>query len=86
MINDNKKVSYVQNSKIQKYNLFTVYRFYWFVIKFKNIIYLQYIDFIGIPSAVNRRPMYNLFATFVGDKAIESRPTLIMGKGNVSTY
>ena len=41
---------------------------------------------IGITSALNRRPMYNLSATFVGDKAIEGRPTLIMGKGNVSTY
>ena len=41
---------------------------------------------IGIPSALNRRPMYNLSATFVGDKAIESRPTLIRVKGNVSTY
>ena len=41
---------------------------------------------IGIPGALNRRPMYNLSATFVGDKAIESRPTLIRGKGNVSTY
>ena len=40
---------------------------------------------IGITSALNRRPMYNLYATFVGDKAIESRPTLIMSKGNVST-
>ena len=41
---------------------------------------------IWIPSALNRRPMYNLYATFVGDKAIESRPTMIRGKGNVSTY
>ena len=41
---------------------------------------------IGIPSALNRRPMYNLYATFVGDKAIESRPTFIRGKGNVFTY
>ena len=41
---------------------------------------------IGITSALNRRPMYNLYATFVGDKAIESRSTLIMSKGNVSTY
>ena len=41
---------------------------------------------IGITSVLNRRPMYNLYATFVGDKAIESRPTLIMSKGNVSTY
>ena len=41
---------------------------------------------IGIPSALNRRPMYNLSATFVGDKTIESRPTLIRVKGNVSTY
>ena len=41
---------------------------------------------IGIPSALNRRPMYNLYATFVGDKAIESRPTLMRGKGNVSIY
>ena len=41
---------------------------------------------IGIPSALNHRPMYNLYATIVGDKAIESRPTLMRGKGNVSTY
>ena len=41
---------------------------------------------IWIPSAPNRRPMYNLYATFVGDKAIESRRTMIRGKGNVSTY
>ena len=41
---------------------------------------------IGIPSALNRRPMYNLYARFVGDKAIESRSTLIRGKGDVSTY
>ena len=40
----------------------------------------------GIPSALNRRPIYNLSATFVGDKAIENRPTLIRAKGNVSTY
>ena len=30
--------------------------------------------------------IYKLCATFVGDKAIESRPTLIRVKGNVSTY
>ena len=41
---------------------------------------------IGIPSALNRRPMHNLYTTFVGDKAIESRPTLIRAKGNVSKY
>ena len=35
----------------------------------------------GIPSALNRRPMYNLFATFVGDKAIESRPNIDQGQG-----
>ena len=41
---------------------------------------------IGIPSALIRRPIYNLSARFLGDKAIESRPTLTRGKGNVSTY
>ena len=41
---------------------------------------------IGIPSALNRRLIYNLYATFLGDKAIENHPTLIRGKGNVSTY
>ena len=41
---------------------------------------------IGIPSALNRRPINNLYAAFVGDKVIESRQTLTMGKGNVSTY
>ena len=41
---------------------------------------------IGIPSALNRRPMYKLSATFVGDKAVESRPTLIRVTGKVSTY
>ena len=41
---------------------------------------------IGIPSALIRRPIYNLSATLLGDKAIESRPTLTRGKGIVSTY
>ena len=41
---------------------------------------------IGIPSALIRQPIYNLSARFLGDKAIESRPTLTRGKGNVSTY
>ena len=41
---------------------------------------------IGIPSALIRRPIYNLSARFLGDKAIESRPTLTRGKGTVSTY
>ena len=40
----------------------------------------------GFPSALNCGPMYNLSATFVGDRAIETRPTLIRGKGNVCTY
>ena len=36
----------------------------------------------GIPSALNRRPMYNLSATFVGDKAIEKSANIDQGQGD----
>ena len=41
---------------------------------------------VGISSALNGRPMEKWYATFAGDSSIESRPTLIRGKGNLSTY
>ena len=45
------------------------------------------IDFnVGISSALNRRPIQNSYATFVCDKSIERRPTLIRGRGDLSTY
>ena len=41
---------------------------------------------VEISSVLNGRPMENCYATFAGDSSVESRPTLIKGKGNLVVF
>ena len=41
---------------------------------------------VEISSVLNGWPMENCYATFAGDSSVESRPTLIRGKGNLVVF